>query len=199
MKTLLTISLFMFTFFSIHAQDALKVYNLKSGIIEYKHSGTRSGSSTMYFDDYGQKSANYSVLTTNGTTRKSWVISLGEIQYMFDPDTKTGQKLKNPMIEMLREINDLEKFTEEIYTRMGFKDAGTEKYLGKDCRVFKGDMGKVLTWNGLLMYMEMNIMGNITRQEATKVDVNVPVKATYFEIPQGITFTELPGFGTEED
>ncbi len=199
MKTQLTFLLFMFIFFSLHSQNALKTYNLKSGIIEYKHSGTRTGTSTMYFDDYGLKSANYSVITSNGKTQKTWTISIEEMQYMFDPDTKTGHKMKNPMIEMLKEIDNLEQFTEEIYSRMGFKNAGTEKYLGKDCRLFKGDMGKVLTWNGLLMFMEMNIMGNITRQEAIKIDVNIPVKASYFEVPQGITFTELPGFSEEED
>jgi hypothetical protein len=189
----------MFVFLNVYSQDALKVYNIKSGIIEYKHSGMRSGTSTMYFDDYGQKSANYSVLTTNGKTQKSWTISLGDMQYIFDPDTKTGQKLRNPMIEMLKEMDDREKFADEIYIRMGFKNAGTEKYLGKDCQIFKGDIGKVLTWNGILMFLEMNIMDNITRQEATRVEVNVPVKASYFEVPQGITFTELPGFELEED
>ena len=197
MKTLLSSLCCLSVFFSVYSQDALKIYGIKSGIIEYKHSGTRTGTSTMYFDNYGQKSANYMVVTTSGKTQKSRVISLGEMQYMYDPDTKAGQKMKNPFIETLKEVDDLEKFTEEMYAKMGFSPAGTEKFMGKDCRVFKGDMGKVLTWNGILMFMQMTMMGTSTQQEVTKIDVNIPVKASLFEIPGDINFTELPAFGVD--
>jgi len=197
MKTLLSSLFCLFVFISVQSQDILKIYGIKSGIIEYKHSGTNTGTSTLYFDNFGQKSANYMVITAQGKTQKSWVVSLSEMQYIYDPVTRTGQKMKNPLIEGLKEIDDLEKFTEDMYAKMGFKPAGNENFLGRDCRVFKGDMGKVLTWNGLLMLMEMTVMGTTTRQEATKVDVNVPVKASLFEVPADIKFTELPAFGFE--
>jgi hypothetical protein len=197
MKNLFSILLCLFFVSSVQSQDALKIFGIKSGIIEYKHSGTNTGTSTLYFDNYGQKSANYMVITSGGKTQKSWVISLSEMQYIYDPVTKTGQKMKNPMIEGLKEIDDMEKFTEEMYAKMGFKPAGNENFLGRDCRVFKGNMGKVLTWNGLLMFMEMTVMGTTTGQEATKVEVNVPVKASLFEVPADVTFTDIPAFGFE--
>ena len=176
----------------------LKLYGIKSGIIEYKHSGTRTGTSKMYFDKYGHRTANYSDLVMNGQPDKGWVISFDEMQYMYKEGVKQGMKMKNPMIEGLKKVNDLEKFAEETYDKMGFKSAGTEMYLGKECRVFKGDMGKVLTWNGLLMYMEMTVMGTTTKQEVTKIDVNVPVKASLFELPKDVTFSEMtmPGAGS---
>ena len=110
---------------------------------------------------------------------------------MYQPGNKNGQKMKNPMIEGLKKVKDMDKFMEETYAKMGFQPAGTEKYLGKDCKVYKGKMGKVLTWNGILMYMEMNVMGNVTKQEVTKIDVNIPVKASYFDLPKDVKFTEL--------
>jgi len=73
---------------------------------------------------------------------------------------------------------------------MGMKPAGTEKCLGKECKRYAGSGGKVLTWNGLLMLMDITVMGQTTRQRATKIDVNVPVRASLFEIPSTITFEE---------
>lgn len=172
-------------------EPGLKLYGIRSGIIEYKHTGQRTGTTTLYFDKFGHRSATYSDMMMNNQPDKGWIISFDEMQYMFKEGSKEGMKMKNPMIEGLMKVNDMEKFIEETYGRMGFKPAGTEKYLGKDCKVFKGDMGKVLTWNGILMYMEMTVMGNTTRQEATKIDVNTRIKPSIFELPKDITFKEL--------
>ncbi|MBN1414914.1 MAG: hypothetical protein JW973_07425 [Bacteroidales bacterium] len=170
---------------------SLKLYGIKSGIIEYKHTGQRTGTTTLYFDKYGHRSAIYSDMVMNNQADKGWTISFDDMVYMYKEGRKQGNKMKNTMIESLTKVNDLEKFTEETYDKMGFKPAGNEKYLGKECRVFTGDMGKVLTWNGLLMYMEMNVMGMTTKQEATKIDVNVRVNPSVFELPKDVTFTEM--------
>lgn len=170
----------------------LKLYGIKSGIIEYKHSGARTGTSIMYFDKYGHRSANYSDLVMNNQPDKGWVISFDEMQYMFKEGNKQGAKMKNPMIEGLKKVNDLEKFVEDMYDKMGFKRAGTEKFLGKECRVFKGDMGKVLLWNGILMLMDMNTGMMTMKQEATSIEVNVKVKPSVFELPADIVFSEIP-------
>jgi hypothetical protein len=173
----------------------LKLYGIKSGIIEYKHSGAKTGTSILYFDRYGHRTASYSDLMMNGQPDKGWIISFDEMQYMYREGNKQGTKLKNPMIEALNKVQDIDKLTEDLYDKMGFKPAGTENFLGKDCRVFKGTMGKVMTWNGLLMYMEMNAGTMTMKQEATKVEVNVKVKSSVFDLPGNVTFTEMPGFG----
>jgi hypothetical protein len=76
---------------------------------------------------------------------------------------------------------------------MGFKKGANETFLGKDCKVMKGDMGKVLTWNGILMLLDMKVMGTGTHQEVTKIQTNVPVDAKYFVLPRNIEFSEMPG------
>lgn len=197
MRTIISFLFCLSVFFSAQSQDELKIFGIKSGIIEYKYSGTNTGTSTLYFDDYGQKSANYMVITVQEKTQKNWVLSLGGMQYIYDPVSKAGQKMKNPLLEGLMEVEDLEKFTEDMYAKMGFSPAGSENFLGRDCRVFKGDMGKVLTWNGILMFMEISVVGTTSRQEATKMEVNVPVKASLFEVPADIKFTDLPSFGVD--
>ena len=75
----------------------LKPYGIKSGIIEYSYSGDKVGKGTLYFDNYGMKSAMLEDAIKDGEKRKGWVVSFGDYQYMWDPDDPTeGMKLKNP-------------------------------------------------------------------------------------------------------
>lgn len=199
--TILSLAFVLLTVNKLNAQgEALKLYGIKSGIIEYKYTGNEVGKAILYFEDYGNKSA-MNVDTKRGTeTNKGWVISQGEYQYMFDPSKPDeGWKLKNPIIEWIHQNKhkDVEQFTEETYAKLGMKKAGTEKFLDKECLAYKGDMGKVLIWNGILMYMEMNFGGMKSKQEVTSIKVNVPVDKKYFEIPKNIKFSDMPMFGTE--
>ncbi|MZQ49667.1 MAG: hypothetical protein GT598_11770 [Bacteroidales bacterium] len=176
-------------------EASLKPYGLKSGIIEYSYSGEKVGKGTLYFDDYGMKSAMYTDAVENGEKRKGWIVTFGDYQYMWDPDrSDEGFKLQNPIIAWLAESSkgDVESFTESIYSQMGFSKAPDETFLGKPCKVMKGNMGKVLTWNGILMLLDMKVMGTVSHQEATKIQANVPVDAKYFVIPKNIKFSEMP-------
>lgn len=182
----------------IKAQEvSLKPYGIESGIIEYKYSGMQVGTSILYFDQYGYRSAMKMDTKRNNEPQKGWVISHKEYQYIFDPSQPDkGLKMKNPMIESLMSMDkqDYDKVAEDIYSKMGMKNTGTEKFLDKDCVCFKGDMGKVLTWNGILMLMDMNYGGMKSRQEVTSIKTNVPVDAKYFEIPKNVKFSDVPGF-----
>lgn len=181
-----------------HAQEQiLKPYGIKSGIIEYAYSGDKTGTGTLYFDDYGMKSAMYMETVTEGEESKGWVVSHADYQYMWDPDQPAdGMKMKNPLLTWITESSrdSLESFTEEMYTKMGMVKSGKETFLGKECDVIKGDMGKVLVWNGIMMMMEFKMGGYSSGQKATSVKTNVPVDAKYFVIPKNVTFSEMPGF-----
>jgi len=183
----------------LNAQEvSLKPYGIQSGIIEYKYSGSQVGIGTMYFDEYGYKSAMKMDTKMNDQPQKGWVVSFKEYQYIFDPaKPDEGLKMKNPIIESLLKMDkpDFDKVAEDLYLKMGMKRAGTEKFMDKDCIAFKGDNGMILTWNGILMLMDMNYSGVKTKQEVTSIKINVPVDEKYFEIPKNIKFSEMPGFG----
>ncbi len=175
----------------------LKPYGIKSGIIEYTYSGNKVGKGTLYFDDYGIKSAMLEDAVEDGEKRKGLVVTSGDYQYIWDPDDPAeGMKLKNPMITWIAESSkgDIESFTESMYSKMGFKKAPDEILLGKTCSVMKGRMGKVLTWNGILMMLDMEIMGTGSHQEVTDIKVNIPVDSKYFVVPTNIKFSEMPMF-----
>ncbi len=198
MKTLfvLTLSLFFILPKLAGQETTLKPYGLKSGIIEYSYSGDKVGKGTLYFDDYGMKSAMYTDAVEDGEKRKGWVVTYGDYQYLWDPDhSDEGLKLKNPIITWIAESSkgDIESFTESMYSKMGFSKAPDETFLGKPCKVMEGKMGKVLTWNGILMLLDMKIMGIGSHQEVTKIQTNLPVDAKYFVLPKDIKFSEMPG------
>jgi hypothetical protein len=197
-KSIILSVILAFILTSLSGQEAtLKPYGIRSGIIEYSCSGNKVGKGTLYFDDYGIKSAMYTDAVEEGEKRKSWVLTFGDYQYMWDPDKPNeGLKLENPMIEWAesKSQGDIESFAESMYTQMGFTKAANETFLGKECRVMKGDMGKVLTWNGILMLLDMKVMGYGSHQEAIKIQTNIPVDAKYFVLPGNIKFSEMPGF-----
>lgn len=176
-------------------KTSLKPYGIKSGIIEYKLSGIRSGISILYFDDYGLKNANKNNIVMQGKTDNKWIISLKEDQYIFDtqkPDE--GIKMKNPFLKAFYEMgqSDYNKFVDEFYSKMGFKKSGKQKYLDKECIVYKGELGKVLIWNGIMLYSESDFAGVSSKQEATSIKINVPVDDKYFQIPKNIKFKDAP-------
>ncbi len=176
---------------------SLKPYGIKSGIIEYKYTGSEVGKGIMYFDEYGYKSAMNLDTKRGDEINKGWVISYKEYQYIFNPSKPDeGLKMKNPIIESLMKMDkqDYDKVAEDLYKQMGMKKSANEKFFDKDCIAYKGDMGKILTWNGILMLMDMNYGGMKTRQEVTSIKTNVPVDSKYFEIPKNIKFSEMPGF-----
>lgn len=197
MKNLFAFSQCLFFILPILAgqENTLKPYGLKSGIIEYSYSGDKVGKGTLYFDDYGMKSAMYTDAVEDGEKRKGWVVTNGDYQYLWDPGrSDEGFKLKNPIITWIAESSkgDVESFSESMYSKMGFTKAPDETFLGKSCKVMKGDMGKVLTWNGILMLLDMKIIGIGSHQEVTKIQTNIPVDGKYFVVPKNIKFSEMP-------
>jgi hypothetical protein len=183
---------------TVNSQEAtLKPYGIKSGIIEYSYSGDKVGKGILYFDDYGLKSAMYTDAVERGEKRKGWVLTSGDYQYMWDPERSSeGMKLKNPIIDWINSASegDLESFSESMYAKMGMQRSGSETLLGKECKVMKGKMGKALVWNGILMLLDMKMMGYNSHQEAIDIKINLPVESKYFIIPKDIKFSEMPMF-----
>jgi hypothetical protein len=142
------------------------------------------------------KSAVYAEITTRGETSRGWAVTIGEDQYMWDLNSSQGMKAKNPMSKMMMETTggDIMKMMTDMYGQMGMEQSGTEMFEGKECTVFKGDMGKVLIWEGLMMMMEVKMGDMVSRQEVTSIKTNLHVDSKYFRLPDNITFNELPGF-----
>jgi Neuraminidase (sialidase) len=115
---------------------------------------------------------------------------------MWDPSKpEKGMKATNPVVKSMigKSKEEIESLTASMYEQMGMAKSGTETFQGKECTVYKGDMGEVLFWKGLLMKMEMKIGTIVSGQEVTSIKTGIPVDNKYFEIPKNITFNEIPG------
>ncbi len=197
-KVIAVLSVMFSCLISISGQDTgPRPFSFKSGIIEYKYTGDKTGTATQYFDDYGLKSAMYSELYQDGEMSKGWVVSSGDYQYMWDLSKPSqGMKMSNPMLAWKTQSSEDEResYTEAIYKTMGMVKNGKETFIGKECDLFRGNMGKVLVWNGILILADFKMGAFVSRQEATSVKTNVPVDAKYFAIPKSITFSEMQIF-----
>lgn len=172
-------------------------FAVRSAIIEYRYSGDKSGTATQYFDDYGMINSMYTEIIKDGEMSKSWVVSSGDYQYMWDPSKPLqGMKMKNPMLSWMAQASkqDMESFTEAAYLKIGMLRDGTETFLGKECTLIRGEMGKVLIWNGILMLMDFRMGAYVSRQEAVSIRINITVDPKFFSIPGEINFSEMPQF-----
>lgn len=191
------ICLLFLTVWMYSQQATPKPFSFKSAVVEYKYSGEKTGKSTQYVDDYGLKNATYSETIEEGELSKGWIVTSGEYQYMWNlADPTQGMKMKNPLLEWISQSSamDLEAYTTAAYEKMGMVKSGKETFLGKECTVIKGDMGKVLIWKGILMLSEFRMGAYVSRQEATSIKTDISVDPSYFIIPANIKFTEMNMF-----
>jgi hypothetical protein len=185
---------------AIFAQKNQSVYYypVKSAHIEYVQTGNTTGTESYYMDKNGRISARYSDLTTKSfgstTKTKQIVIQKDSIVYSIDPDKKTGVKQTIHI-----DPKDVEKWAdtaEEIYEDLGFKKTGEGEVLGKKCDIWEGMSSKIWIWQGLALKSEISIFGK-TVIEAKSVEVGGSIDKSKFEIPEGITWTEM-NFSTSD-
>ena len=128
------------------------------------------------------------------------MIEDGEWSYMIDLEAKTGYKSKSGESE--DDPKDLIKSDDEVTFRQmiekeGGKILANETFLGKDCIVVeiseKSDDGKALaTKMWYYKGIPLKMSNKSYTMEATKFEENVSIPASKFEVPAGITMSEMP-------
>ncbi len=182
--------------------ETAKRYQVKSGIITYEiENNMMKGKMTqiLYFDDYGAKESRESVteLKMMGQSFKTHKINFNKDGYFYDLDLekKTGGKMKGMLPKGMD--MDINKLSEEMKKEYNIKKVGTETVLGKECDVntmeyAKMNMkGTVSLWQGLTLKSDMD-MGKINvKTVAVKLEENVSVPASKFEVPSDFTIEDL--------
>lgn len=201
------------------AQNNLKRYDVKSGMLKYKMTilgnvlgGTIKGEGTenLYFKDWGavelreeQSTTNTRIKVlgheTNETSSSHSInkINNGEI-YVVDFDNKIITKSRNPLMDIFKANHvDATDAGKRMLESMGGKLKGNETYQGYDCQVWEVPGGKQWIYKGLTLKLEMTVMGITTVKEATsvKIDVNIPISK--FDLPD-FTVVEQEDFMSNE-
>jgi len=191
---------FLIIFFAISvlisAQD-LKRYQFKSGKVVYQSTGSMVGTETLFFDNYGMREAKYSkvVLDIMGMKQEIDAKTIMEEKWIYaiDNTSNKASKMENPLWEMIPNGTDIEKIGEEMMTNLGGKKIGTEVLLGKTCDIWEVEqmMSKIWIWKSIPLKSEVNAMGMTFAQIATSVEVDIPVSADEFKLPEGIEIQEI--------
>ena len=186
-------------------ETKLKRYDVKSGIVEYKTTisgsvmgGTVTGSGTqsLYFKNWGAlelRKENSTQTTSikvfgkeNKQTTKTNIIDKldnGE-SYHVDMDKKQTYLSRDPMMDIMKQTGtDAGHAGKKMLESMGGKLVGNEKFMGYDCEIWEIMGGKQWIYKGVMLKLEMTMMGVKTVTEATTAKFDVSVADNYFKLP----------------
>ncbi|MCF6331716.1 MAG: hypothetical protein L3J11_00415 [Draconibacterium sp.] len=194
MKNILLLALIVLST-NIFAQEKhLKLFRFKSAIIEYKYEASFKGTHIKYIDDWGYKQADYikRELNFGGNNDKEYetIILIGSKAYTINHQENTVAIGRNStynyyLLNQNRKCTDVSDAL--LKSANGYKLDGTKEFLGKECKVWKARKATQFTWNGIMLKSEINFM-TMMIEVATKIDVDVDIQESKFEIPQGIKY-----------
>ncbi len=177
-----------------------KIFGIKSGIIEYKITGSQTGTKKLYFDDWGRKQAEFANFTikVGKYTKHSNLLKItkGDWQYIINLENNTGLKKENPLIEKIIELKNQTnygEFGEQLLLIGGGFESGRDIVADKKCKVyeFKKQNSKSWIWNWLMLKSETK-RGNINITVIAKnIEENVFIADTVFSPPKNILIIEV--------
>lgn len=176
-------------------------YGLKSGIVTMKtETMGQEIATTIYFDDYGKKEYQETLMemeVVKGQKIKVRSVSLvpGDgYRYQIDMEKKEGKKMKDYGGGSSSNI-DVKSMSDKMIKEYGIKKEDNETIAGKDCEVYSmdGNMGKgrFANWQGISMKMDATMMKMKIEMKATKIEENVVIPASRFEVPKDVKMTEM--------
>ena len=185
-------------------EERVKLFPFKSAIVEYKYEASLNGTRVKYIDEWGYKQADYIRKTLNlgDATDKEYqtIILIGEKAYTIDLQENTIAVGRNStynyyLLNQNRKCTDVSDAL--LQSAQGYIPAGTEIFLEKECKVWEAGNSTQYTWNGLMLYSEINFMTMMV-EKATGIKVDVDIPEGKFKIPQGLEYISsdtYQGFG----
>lgn len=189
MKKILTLALMFMTICGAMAQEGVKKYEIKSGML--KTSTEVMGQLTetvMYFDNYGAQQV---------TKMNMEVPGMGEMEIStIAKDGKTW--MVNHTMKQVQEIPDqgmtelnFTALTDEVIAEYKVKETGKETILGKECTIYtcevvaQGQKASVTSWvyMGLPLKSVTSVAGMNVTVEAKEFLENILVLPQTFEVP----------------
>lgn len=159
-------------------------YGIKSGIVTFETSmvGMKI-KSVLYFDDYGAKEADEKYV---GEDVKSITICDGKEEYSLNLSQKTaipgGTCGSGRGIAFRFAWDEVSKEDQAKGKKLANMNVA-----GKDCEAFSIDLGTSVTvyagWQSICLYLKTSTGGTDAVIQATKVEENVDIPASKFQVP----------------
>ena len=203
-----------------NSQNQLKRYEIKSGIVKYtstisgKVIGSKiagSGTENLYFKDWGALELKETTSEQTTTmkffgkekveTTSTHVINKldnGE-SYLANFDTKIITVSRDPMMDMMKQSNtNATEAGKNMLESMGGKIVGTESVLGHSCEVWDVMGAKQWLYKGVMLKMEVTLLGIKTITQATSAKFDVSVADANFKLPD-FPMQKMEGFMNNDE
>lgn len=194
----------------ISTDSSPKRYELKSGIVHYEMSQTMGMKTqeTLYFDDYGRKEARESITEANimgiRTREHKMTITNGDYVINFDIEKSTNGKDEKSHEATRTNIKEFRQMAMamgsmmdpvELKKNMDYREEGTETIAGVTGTKFSVSLDKGQSAERVYGVLYKNIsmksqMGPI-QIKATRIEENVAVPTSKFEVPAGYTIKDV--------
>jgi hypothetical protein len=179
----------------------IKKYGIKSGIITFSVETNLMNEKQVkkvYFDNYGTKETSETYRMDKLTEKR--INKADGYVYILAVDKNSGFRSKHATAtgtEMKFDFSD-RAIPETIKKQYHFGKLPNETICGKDCEMYTTEYenmkAKYAGWNGILLMIETSMpMGSTTmttKSVAVKLEENVSIPETVFEVPSGIKLTE---------
>jgi len=180
-----------------------KRYGIESAIVKKKTVMKAQGmeqtmSSVQYFADFGRKES--VELTMNMQGQSFTVITMIKDGYIYSANmaVKQGTKINMADMDNIQAVNFL-NLTDDIKKKYQIQANGMQQVAGKNCNRYEMSFttqgqnvkGTVWVWQGLTLKSVINVAGNQVEEEATEIQEGADIANEKFELPAGVTFTEM--------
>lgn len=186
-------------------EKLLKRYNVKSGIVSYQTTisgkvmgGTvkGSGTATLYFKNWGglelreEESNQTTTVSIMGhtTTQKTQSHVMNKLDngesYLADFEKKQITVRRDPMMDIINQSgSNASDVGKNMLESMGGKKIGEEKFMGYDCEIWEIMGAKQWIYKGVMLKIDMSVLGIHTVTEAITANFDIAVADKYFELP----------------
>ncbi len=198
-----------------NSQNKLKRYNVKSAIVHYSTttSGKTFGSTikgtgteSLYFKDWGaveliEEQSRQTTITKifgRGKTKTTSTHTINKLDngesYLADFDKKTIYLTRDMAMDMMKQSNtDAGEAGKSMLESIGGKKVGNEDFMGYNCEVWSVLGGKQWMYKGIVLKIDMKVLGIRTVKEATSAKFNISVPSSNFKLPD-FPIQKMEGF-----
>jgi len=182
--------------------NSLKKYDIKSGKIEYKISGSGNimgmgkmkviGKSRLIFDNFGaieldeESKVEQTSVMGNVQNQKSHTLTLQKDGTLYNVDFARKRVVKSalPASGMVKASGKSAKeLGLDMLKQMGGKKTGTSKVLGYPCDIWELMGTKQCIYKGITLSSTTNMMGIKLKKIATKAQFNIDIDKSSFKLP----------------
>lgn len=190
---------------STTTEIAAEITGMKSTVISYTMKMQAEGlqsitQATQWIDIKNDRFASEMTTETEmmGSKTKSStiIISAGGWEYILNPDTKTGMKIKSGKTDENNPFDNIKPEDEQTFRQMiekeGGKIIGNENFLGKNCIIVEMMIEQQATKMWYYKGIPLKISNKAQSMEATKFEENVTIPDNVFSVPAEYKISEMP-------